>query len=313
MGVAYGSRKVLGRKIIMVRKKQEFDPLADPIGDGLLQKKKSKEKSFDVLGWEFCGEYLVEKESLGSCADTSFRNSSDLLMEAGCGSSSKLKPLKKGFFSSMFERNERKKQQMSQKESMPLREEEGRSETHTSKHVRDLGLGIQDCVMEIDTVDRILDPASECNEPECREWYEKSVLCRHYAREPRGGLFENEKIGPSSANFVSIHLATQSSPSFVESTSQGMFPTIIGQDMHACHLCGTASPFELPLFGLNSGNYMPLCRICYREVKTLIKFLDPKDELTIKAEWRTLCPNLDSDRVAAIIAEARTTPNFLRS
>jgi hypothetical protein len=285
----------------MVRKKQEFDPLAGPIGDGSLRKKKSKGKSFDVLGRGFCGEYLAEMES------------SDMLTETGRGSSSKLKSLKKELFSSMFGGGKRKRQQMSQKEGMPLGDEGGISETHMSKYVRDLGLGIQDCVVEVDTADRMLDPVSEYNQLECGEWYEKPVLCPPYARESRKILFEKGKIGSPSENFDSMCLIAPSSSSSVERTSRGVFPVIIGQDMHACHLCGTVSPFELPQFGLNSGNYTPLCRICYREVKTLIKFRDPKDEQAIKAEWHTLCPNLDLDRVDAIIAEARTTPNFLRS
>jgi hypothetical protein len=285
----------------MVRRKQKFDPLAGPIGDSSLRKKKSKGKSFDVLGWGFCGEYLAEMES------------PDMLTETGRGSSSKLKPLKKELFSSMFGGGKRNRQQMSQKESMPLGDEGGISKANMPKYVRDLGLGIQDCGVEVDTADRMLDSASEYNELECGEWHEKPILCRHYARESRKILFEKGKIGSLSENFDSMCLVAPSSSSSAERTSQGVFPAIIGQDTHACHLCGTVSPFELPQFGLNSENYTPLCRICYREVKTLIKLRDPKDELAIKAEWHTLCPNLDSDRVDAIIAEARTTPNFLRS
>ena len=58
-------------------------------------------------------------------------------------------------------------------------------------------------------------------------------------------------------------------------------------------------------FGSGSGEYVPLCRTCYRAVTTLIKFHDLEDEREIKTEWYTLCPNLDSDRADGVIAAAR--------
>lgn len=137
----------------MARKKQEFDPLAGPIGGSGLRKKKSKGKSFDVLGGGFGGDHPVEKEAFDSYADVSFGRSSDALMETCGGSSPRSKPGKKGLFASIFGGGGKKKQQKPQRESMPLEAEEERPESYVPKHVRDPELEVQDGVMETGIVD----------------------------------------------------------------------------------------------------------------------------------------------------------------
>ena len=181
----------------MARKKQEFDPLAGLIGGSGLRKKKSKGKSFDVLGGGFGGDHPVEKEAFDSYADVSFGGSSDALMETGGGSSPRSKPGKKGLFASIFGGGGKKKQQKPQRESMPLEAEEERPESYVPKHVRDPELEIQDGVMETGIADRMVDPAyDEYGEPEYREQYEEPVPHHQSAGEPEEDLFEEEEVAP---------------------------------------------------------------------------------------------------------------------
>ncbi|MDE2518324.1 MAG: hypothetical protein O0X93_05055 [Methanocorpusculum sp.] len=299
----------------MARKKQEFDPLAGPIGGSGLRKKKSKGKSFDVLGGGFGSEHPVEKESFDSYEDISFGNSSDALMETGGSSSSKSQSKKKGLFASIFGGGKKKKQQQPKKENMPLEGEEERPESYVPKHVRDPGLEIQDGVMETGIADRMVDPASEYDEPEYGEQYEEPVPHHPSAGEPEEDLFEEEEIvTPRMRSSVerkttpaSVPVRTVAPPPSPASERASHTPAsaTAGPDMHVCHLCSAVSQTELPQFGSGSGKYVPLCRTCYRAVTTLIKFRDPEDEREIKSEWYTLCPNLDSDRADAVIAEAR--------
>lgn len=300
----------------MARKKQEFDPLAGPIGGSGLRKKKSKGKSFDVLGGGFGGDHPVEKDAFDSYADVSFGGSSDALMETGGGSSPRSKPGKKGLFASIFGGGGKKKQQKPQRESMPLEAEEERPESYVPKHVRDPELEIQDGVMETGIADRMVDPAyDEYGEPEYREQYEEPVPHHQSAGEPEDALFEEEEVAsppvrkPAERKTmpVSVPVRTVAPPpsSAGHRESQAASPAAAGPDMHVCHLCGAVSPTELPQFGSGSGEYVPLCRTCYRAVTTLIKFRDPEDEREIKTEWYTLCPNLDSDRADGVIAAAR--------
>ncbi|MDR0980493.1 MAG: hypothetical protein LBL85_01695 [Methanocalculaceae archaeon] len=300
----------------MARKKQEFDPLAGPIGGSGLRKKKSKGKSFDVLGGGFGGEHPVEKESFDSYADVSFGGSSDALMETG-GSSSKSKPKKKGLFASIFGSGKKNKQQKPRKENMPLEAEEERPTSYVPKHVRDPELEIQDGVMETGIADRMVDSAYDgYDEPEYGEQYEEPVSHHQHAGGPEEDLFEEEEIVPSPVRKpvekkmmpVSAPVRTVApppSPAVHRKSPQAASPTAAEPDMHVCHLCGAVSSTEFPQFGSGSGEYVPLCRTCYRAVTTLIKFRDPEDEQEIKSEWYTLCPNLDSDRADGVIAEAR--------
>lgn len=296
----------------MARKKQEFDPLAGPIGGGGSRKKKSKGKSFDVLGGGFGGEHPVEKESFDSYADASFSDSSsDALMETGGGSSPRSRPKKKGLFASIFGGGSRKKRTPEQpRENMPLEAEtEERPASYVPKHVRDPDLEIQDGVMETGIVDRMVDPAYDHGMPEYEEHRDEPVPQprHHYAPEQDDDLFEGEDevVTPPVRRPAERRPVPSHVPVKTVAPPPSSAPAPASPDLHVCCLCGASSPAELPRFDMGSGESVPLCRTCHRAVTTLIQFRDPADEREIKAEWYTLCPNLDSDRADAVIAGAR--------
>lgn len=298
----------------MARKKQEFDPLAGPIGGSGLRKKKSKGKSFDVLGGGFGGEHSVEKESFDRYAEASIGGSSDALMETGGGSATKSKPKRKGLFSSIFGGSKKKNQQKPQMENMPLEAEGEQPKSYVPKHVRDPGLEIQDGVMETGIADQMAD--SEYDEYEYEERYDEPAPQNHYTGEEEEDLFEEGDVVPSPIKKSGERktmptpvtpvrtVAPPPSPA-TRRTSQGGIPAAAGPDMHVCYLCGDVFPANLPQFVSDSGESVPLCRTCYRAVTTLIKFRNLEDEREIKSEWYTLCPNLDSERADTVIAEAR--------
>lgn len=296
----------------MTRKKQEFDPLAGPIGGGGLRKKKSKRKSFDVLGGGFGGEHTVEKESFDSYVEVSFGGSSDALMETGGGSYPASKQKKRGLFSSIFGGKKKEKKQVRERKQ-PLETEEEMPESYMPRHVRDPELMIHDGVMETEIVDRWDDFAYEyeTDDAEGQEYEEPVQQHRAAAHHPpvkEDDLFEEdegaapqvcrptERAAPAPVRTI----APPPSPSGRQAAASSATP-----DMHVCHLCGVRSPTELSQFSYGSGACVPLCRTCYRAVTTLIQYRDPEDEREIKSEWFTLCPNLDSDRSDAVIAEGR--------
>ncbi|MDV0442818.1 hypothetical protein [Methanorbis rubei] len=297
----------------MARKKEEFDPLGGSIGGSGSRKKKSKGKSFDVLGGGFGGEHAVEKESFDTYSDASFGDSTDFLMETG-SSSSKSKPKKKGFFSSLFGGS---KKQPAKKTVSPETEEIPQS--YVPKHVRDPELSIRDGVMETGIVDRMVDPefgsdAYECEDAE--QYIEYDEPRRSPAapeREEEEDLFEEEDVPRQSVRKpvsrpVSVSVAepvpvkTVAPPPPPTSTAPAARRQQISS-LHTCYLCGASSPTDLPTFG--SEHPVPLCRTCYRAVTTLVKFRDPADEREIKTEWFTLCPHLDSDRADNVIEDGR--------
>lgn len=272
----------------MARKNQEFDPLGGPIGgsgDGPGKKKKSKGRSFDVLGGGFEGQHTVEKESFSSYSDRSSSDTSDALMETGADSSpNPEQKKKKGLLASIF--GGKKKKPQPQKE-LPLESEEAPPPSYVPKHVRDPDLEIQDGIMETGIIER--------------EEYEE----RPHRHKPRAAapaeeedLFEEGDTPP-----VPRPKRTTPAPAAVERVAPPPTPgkSPARETAHLCCLCGSASETELPQFEPG----VPLCRTCYRAVSTLMKFRDPKDEQEIKSEWFALCPSLDSDRADEVIAHGR--------
>ena len=291
----------------MARKKEEFDPLGGPIGGSGLRKKKSKGKSFDVLGGGFGGEHAVEKESFDTYSDASFGDTSDALMETG-GSSSKSKPKKKGFFAYLFGGGGKKKKQPVKK-NRPLESElesEEQPQSYVPKHVRDPGLTIHDGVMETGIVDHMIDSEFESDVHGQHEYEEprRHAPAPAVNEEEEEDLFEEEEIVTRSVKKPASRRPSESAS--VKTVAPPPSPGTVhlsAASGHTCCLCGATSPAELPMFG--SEHPVPLCRTCYRAVTTLMKFRDPADEREIKAEWCTLCPNLDSDRADAVIEEGR--------
>lgn len=278
-------------------RKQEFDPLGGFVGGGVDRRSRKSKKTFDVLG---SGKYGDSGSIFdeGSYEPADVTGYSDALLATG-SSDSASKPAKHGLFGGLFKK---KQKQSSVQES-------------ASQAVQDPGfdsrgyeLDIKDGVMDTGLISRYKEeenvPVFD-SEPAEEMKPEAAVPCADtelFSEDVPQNI--EEKCDVSEQNDT-VSAENTAADLFTEHVVEEKPAVSVPLNPHVCHLCGRVSQDELPEFGFNPDEFVPLCKICTRAVNTLMKHTDPAEEVEIYEEWSTICPGLNEKRAKELIKIGR--------